>query len=65
MGELDGVKGVWAYVEGGMGAVSESIASAARSLGAHIFTSKVGFMSPGVGDFKSFQNFRLMKGCYL
>lgn len=48
MGELDGVKGVWAYVEGGMGALSESIASAARSLGAHIFTNKVGF-STGVG----------------
>jgi phytoene dehydrogenase-like protein len=42
MGELDGIKGAWAYVEGGMGAVSESIAKAARSLGAHIYTSKVG-----------------------
>lgn len=30
MGEAAGKKGVWAYVQGGMGAVSESIAAEAR-----------------------------------
>uniref|UniRef100_A0A4W3HFB7 Pyridine nucleotide-disulfide oxidoreductase domain-containing protein 2 n=1 Tax=Callorhinchus milii TaxID=7868 RepID=A0A4W3HFB7_CALMI len=40
MGELEGVKGVWGYVEGGMGALSKSIASAASSHGAAIFTDK-------------------------
>jgi phytoene dehydrogenase-like protein len=34
MGEAAGKKGVWAYVEGGMGAVSEAIAASARSYGA-------------------------------
>lgn len=38
MGEAAGKKGVWAYVEGGMGAVSESIAAAARQHGADIIT---------------------------
>jgi len=38
MGELEGKKGVWAYVKGGMGAVSEAIASCAKSYGAEIFT---------------------------
>jgi len=41
MGELDGMKGAWAYVEGGMGAVSEAIANCARSFGTDIFTNKV------------------------
>ena len=41
MGELEGVKGAWAYVQGGMGAVSEACASAARVHGASIFTDKV------------------------
>ena len=36
MGEAAGKKGVWSYVEGGMGAISESIASSARSHGAEI-----------------------------
>jgi phytoene dehydrogenase-like protein len=34
MGEAAGKKGVWAYVEGGMGAVSEAIAASARTFGA-------------------------------
>lgn len=34
MGEAAGKKGVWAYVEGGMGAVSEAIAASARMHGA-------------------------------
>ncbi|MEE3181385.1 MAG: NAD(P)/FAD-dependent oxidoreductase, partial [Planctomycetota bacterium] len=32
MGETDGARGVWGYVRGGMGALSEAIASAARDL---------------------------------
>jgi phytoene dehydrogenase-like protein len=39
MGECDGVRGVWGYVKGGMGALSEAIASAAREKGAEIKTS--------------------------
>ncbi|MCH2172159.1 NAD(P)/FAD-dependent oxidoreductase [Myxococcota bacterium] len=38
MGETHGERGVWAYVQGGMGALSESIASAAREAGASIRT---------------------------
>ncbi|XP_013392053.1 pyridine nucleotide-disulfide oxidoreductase domain-containing protein 2 isoform X2 [Lingula anatina] len=40
MGELEGIKGAWGYVEGGMGAVSQAIANAAVSYGASIFTEK-------------------------
>ncbi|XP_003964167.1 pyridine nucleotide-disulfide oxidoreductase domain-containing protein 2 isoform X1 [Takifugu rubripes] len=40
MGELEKEKGAWGYVEGGMGRVSEAIASSARSHGADIFTEK-------------------------
>ncbi|PYL01693.1 MAG: amine oxidase [Verrucomicrobia bacterium] len=36
MGECDGVRGVWGYVRGGMGALSNAIASAARERGAEI-----------------------------
>ncbi|MFO0581506.1 MAG: NAD(P)/FAD-dependent oxidoreductase [Anaeromyxobacter sp.] len=36
MGETDGVRGVWGYVKGGMGRLSEAIASAARAAGAEI-----------------------------
>jgi phytoene dehydrogenase-like protein len=36
MGETDGARGVWAYVEGGMGRLSEALAAAARSAGAEI-----------------------------
>ena len=38
MGETHGARGVWAYVQGGMGALSESLASAARVAGAEIRT---------------------------
>ena len=41
MGGLDGVQGEWAYVEGGMGKVSDAIANAALSYGCNIFTNKV------------------------
>ncbi|XP_069467642.1 pyridine nucleotide-disulfide oxidoreductase domain-containing protein 2 [Ambystoma mexicanum] len=40
MGEIDGRKGSWGYVEGGMGGVSHAIAKAAASHGAEIFTEK-------------------------
>jgi phytoene dehydrogenase-like protein len=39
MGECDGVRGVWGYVRGGMGGLSNAIASAAREGGAEIKTS--------------------------
>ena len=38
MGQAGGRRGVWAYVAGGMGALSESLASAARAAGAEIRT---------------------------
>lgn len=41
MGELEKEKGAWGYVEGGMGGVSQAIASSARSYGVDIFTEKV------------------------
>jgi phytoene dehydrogenase-like protein len=39
MGETNGKRGVWAYVKGGMGALSNALASVARSLGAEIRTN--------------------------
>ncbi|KAJ0963315.1 hypothetical protein J5N97_028437 [Dioscorea zingiberensis] len=39
MGETDGERGVWSYVEGGMGSVSLAISNAAREAGAHIMTN--------------------------
>lgn len=41
MGELEGIRGAWGYPEGGMGAVSAAIASAAMEAGANIFTEAV------------------------
>lgn len=38
-GGIDGRDGAWVYVEGGMGALSASIASSATALGADIFTN--------------------------
>jgi phytoene dehydrogenase-like protein len=38
MGECNGVRGVWGYVRGGMGGISNAIASAAKSYGAEILT---------------------------
>jgi phytoene dehydrogenase-like protein len=38
MGETHGERGVWAYVKGGMGRLSEAIAHAARAAGAEIRT---------------------------
>ena len=39
MGECNGVRGVWGYVRGGMGTISNSIAAAAKSKGAEIRTN--------------------------
>jgi phytoene dehydrogenase-like protein len=36
MGECNGVRGVWGYVRGGMGGISEALAAAARRHGAEI-----------------------------
>ena len=36
MGETGGARGVWAYVQGGMGALAEALAAAAREAGAEI-----------------------------
>jgi phytoene dehydrogenase-like protein len=38
MGECDGIRGVWGYVRGGMGGISNAIASSAREKGAEIRT---------------------------
>lgn len=39
MGECNGVRGVWGYVKGGMGMISQSIAAAAKSYGAEVRTN--------------------------
>jgi phytoene dehydrogenase-like protein len=39
MGETDGARGVWGYVRGGMGALSEALAAAARAGGAQVRAS--------------------------
>ncbi|HEY2715648.1 MAG TPA: NAD(P)/FAD-dependent oxidoreductase [Solirubrobacterales bacterium] len=38
LGELNGIKGAWGHVVGGMGAISEAIAASARAAGAEIRT---------------------------
>jgi phytoene dehydrogenase-like protein len=38
MGECDGARGVWGYVRGGMGGLTQALAQAARSFGAEIRT---------------------------
>ncbi|XP_007938166.1 pyridine nucleotide-disulfide oxidoreductase domain-containing protein 2 [Orycteropus afer afer] len=40
MGGLEGKPGAWSYVQGGMGALSDAIASSATAHGATIFTEK-------------------------
>lgn len=42
MGELEGIRGAWGYPEGGMGAVTQTLASSAKAHGAHIYTNEVG-----------------------
>lgn len=39
MGQVAGHRGLWGFVRGGMGAVSEALASAAREAGAYILTN--------------------------
>ena len=39
MGECNGVRGVWGYVKGGMGGITQALASAAKSHGAEIRTN--------------------------
>jgi len=39
MGECDGARGVWGYMRGGMGGLSQSIAKSCRNLGVEIFTN--------------------------
>jgi phytoene dehydrogenase-like protein len=39
-GRFTGAQGAWAYVRGGMGSVSQALASAARADGAEIFTDR-------------------------
>src|SRR6516162_6683746 len=39
MGECNGVRGVWGYVRGGMGGISNALAAAARQHGAEILTN--------------------------
>ena len=41
MGSLEGFGGAWGYVQGGMGALSDAIASSATAHGVSIFTEKV------------------------
>src|SRR5262249_41973066 len=51
MGECDGVRGVWGYVRGGIGTISNCIAQAAQAHGAEIRTnSPVGRIIPRDGD---------------
>jgi len=40
IGEVNGVKRAWGYVEGGMGGLTQALKKAAESLGVEIFTSK-------------------------
>lgn len=40
MGECNGVKGVWGYMRGGMGGLTQSIAKSAQALGVEIFTNR-------------------------
>ncbi|KAM9702608.1 pyridine nucleotide-disulfide oxidoreductase domain-containing protein 2 isoform 3-T3 [Dama dama] len=40
MGSLEGIRGAWGYVQGGMGALSDAIASSATAHGVSIFTEK-------------------------
>lgn len=41
LGEVNGTKGSWGFVKGGMGAVSSAIAKSAVEYGAEIFVNQV------------------------
>uniref|UniRef100_A0A3Q7FV19 Amine oxidase domain-containing protein n=1 Tax=Solanum lycopersicum TaxID=4081 RepID=A0A3Q7FV19_SOLLC len=47
MGESDGDRGIWSYVEGGMGTVSSAIAAAAKEAGATILTNAKVLLADG------------------
>ncbi|KAF3791661.1 Pyridine nucleotide-disulfide oxidoreductase domain-containing protein 2 [Nymphaea thermarum] len=47
MGESDGDRGVWSYVEGGMGSISMAIGRAACEAGAHIVTNAEVILADG------------------
>ncbi|KAK2981592.1 hypothetical protein RJ640_011122 [Escallonia rubra] len=47
MGETDGDRGIWSYVEGGMGSVSSAIGNAAREGGATIVTNAEVLLADG------------------
>ena len=49
MGGVGGKRGLWGFVRGGMGAVSEAIAASARSQGAEIRTERSGEPRAGAG----------------
>ena len=49
MGECDGVRGVWGYVRGGMGGISNAIASAARESRGRDPDQRRGGQDPGEG----------------
>ena len=44
MGELEGRRNSWGYVEGGMGRVSAAIATSAESFGTEISTNSVRYI---------------------
>jgi len=39
MGEVNGIKGAWGYIKGGMGGLTEALSKAAKDLGVDIYTS--------------------------
>lgn len=41
MGQLHGVRGAWGYPQGGMGSLTQVLASICSERGVHIFTNKV------------------------
>lgn len=67
MGELEGRRGAWGYVAGGMGALSQAIAQAATARGAHIFAEKVqGVWERGAAwPFLQAAGMLLVKSCLL
>lgn len=66
MGGLEGMQGAWGYVQGGMGALSDAIASSAAAHGASIFTEKVSGPSVPSDDWRgSFQNLRFVSSLIL
>ncbi|KAJ7953004.1 pyridine nucleotide-disulfide oxidoreductase domain-containing protein 2 [Quillaja saponaria] len=53
MGETDGERGIWSYVEGGMGSVSTAIGNAASEAGAHIVTNAEVMLADGTRVYAS------------